>query len=86
MKLIFVPSFVKQLKKLEPALQNEVVEKLELLQYDKNYKTLRLHKLNGRLKDRWSFSVNYKYRVLFQKLSKDTILILAVGSHSIYET
>ena len=85
MKLIFVPSFVKQLRKLEPALQNEVIEKLNLLQDSKNHMTLKVHKLNGKLKARWSFSVNYKYRVLFHKLSEDTILILSVGSHSVYD-
>ncbi len=86
MKISFTTPFLRQLRKLDPDLQEEVVEKVELFQQDPNYKGLKVHKLKGRLKDRWSFSVNYKTRIVFQYLSSDEVILLAVGNHDVYNS
>lgn len=85
MKIIYLPIFVRQYKKLEPNLQNEVGEKISLFQKDAFHPFLKTHKLKGRLKDRWSFSVNYQYRIVFIYLSNKEVAFLAVGDHSIYD-
>ena len=69
-KIIYAPVFVKQLKKLEPSLQNEVLEKVESFKDKNNHKTLKVHKLHGKFTDCFSFSVNYNTRIVFEYLGK----------------
>lgn len=85
MKVEFTAPFLRQLRKLDPDLQEEVVEKVELFSQQPDYPGLKVHKLKGRLKERWSFSVNYKTRIVFQYLIKDTVVLLAVGNHDVYK-
>jgi len=80
----FKPTFVRQLNKLESGLQNEVFEKISLLKDVNNHKLIAVHKLHGRLSDCHSFSVNFKYRIVFQYLSKSEIVLLAIGDHGVY--
>lgn len=46
---------------------------------------LRTHKLKGKLKDYWVFSVSYSDRLLFRFLSKDKIFLIDIGDHGIYK-
>lgn len=85
MKIVFTPAFVRQYKKLPTGLQVELKEKLELFQKNPRHKFLKTHKLKGRLKGRYSFSVNYSYRVVFDYLSKCEVVLLAVGDHDVYK-
>lgn len=45
---------------------------------------LKTHKLHGKIKNLWSFSINAKYRVVFEFDNSDVIL-LDVGDHKIYQ-
>lgn len=85
MEVSFKPSFVRQFKRLDPALQQEVVEKIEQFKDRRNHKSLRVHKLKGRLAGRYSFSVNYKDRIVFHYETKDRAVLLAVGDHDVYK-
>lgn len=84
MQVSLTPNFIRQLKKLEPELKEEVLEKIELLQKNSREKSLKVHKLKGKLKDRFSFSVNYKYRIVFLYHTKEEIVLTAVGDHDVY--
>jgi hypothetical protein len=42
---------------------------------------LRTHKLSGRLKDLWSFSVEYDLRIVFAFLEGDQALFVDIGTH-----
>ena len=83
--LEYAPSFLRQLKKLPPALQRETLEKVLLFKNKKNHRQLEVHKLKGKLKEKWSFSVNHSYRVVFKWLPNDSAGLLAVGDHDIYK-
>ncbi len=83
-KIGYTPAFSRQFKKLEDALAQEVVEKIDLFKDLKNHDILKVHKLNGRLKDRYSFSVNYKIRIVFHYVSKTQVILVAVGDHEVY--
>ncbi len=85
MKIFFKPTFVRQFKQLELGLQQEAVEKIELFKDKKNYKQLKIHQLHGRLAGRYSFSVNYKTRIVFSYLSKNETVLLAIGDHAVYD-
>lgn len=85
MEVYFKPSFVRQYKLLEPELQAEVKEKIELLKNRENHKRLKVHELKGRLAGRYSFSVNYRFRIIFAYLSRDSAVLLAFGDHDVYK-
>ena len=84
MQVEFTAPFLRQLRKLDPDLQEEVADKVELFEQNPDYPALKVHKLKGRLKGRWSLSVNYKTRTVFQYLEKEKVVLLAVGIHHVY--
>ncbi len=42
---------------------------------------LRTHKLSGKLKDLWSFSIEYDLRVIFSFAAQERVLFIDIGSH-----
>lgn len=84
-KIEFAVSFVRNLRRLTPTLIEESLEKIELFKNNKNHKQLKVHKLKGRLLGRYSFSVNYKTRIVFSYASKNTAILLAIGDHDVYK-
>lgn len=84
MKIIYLPIFVRQYKKLPELLREETMEKIDLFEKDPNHSFLKTHKLKGTLSGRWSFSVNYEYRIVFTYVSKTEVAFLSIGNHDIY--
>lgn len=80
----YLPKFIRMFNKLDPALQDEVVEKIELFKNPKNHKLLKVHKLKGRLQGSYSFSIDYKNRIVFEYETKEIALLMAVGDHDVY--
>ncbi len=76
--------FQRQFSKLHPELKEEIVSKLELLKDQSNHQSFKVHKLKGRLVDRYGFSINYKIRIVFNFFENDEIILLAVGNHDVY--
>lgn len=83
-EVAFSPKFVRRYKTLDKDLCDEIYEKINLLKDQSNHSQLKVHKLKGKLSNYYSFSVNYKIRIVFQYLSKDEIVLLTVGDHDIY--
>lgn len=84
-QIAYKPSFVRQFKKLESDLQDEAFEKIELLKDIKNHNQLKVHILQGRLQGRYSFSVNYKERIIFRFVLNDKVELVAIGDHDVYK-
>ncbi|OHA24695.1 MAG: hypothetical protein A3B11_00415 [Candidatus Taylorbacteria bacterium RIFCSPLOWO2_01_FULL_44_26] len=84
MKIAYKAIFIRQFDDLPIDLQSEVLEKIGLLKIAQNHQQLKVHKLHGSLQDRYSFSVNYKIRIVFRYLSKNEIVLLVIGDHDIY--
>ncbi len=75
------------LGKLPPELQEEAMEKIELFRNVQNHQQLKVHALRVQLIGRYSFSVNYKTRIVFHYLSKkikEEALLTAIGDHDVY--
>jgi len=83
-EIVISKQFARQFRKLDPQLKEEVIEKLELLKNPTNHQSLKVHKLNGPMADKYSFSVNYKIRVIFSYPVPTEIFLLLVGSHDLY--
>lgn len=85
LEITFKPSFLRQYKRFPNPLKEDIREKIELFKNDPFHPFLKTHKLKGNLKSTWSFSVNYSYRIVFEYASKDEVVLLAVGNHSVYD-
>lgn len=72
------------MNKLEKSLVDEVLYKIGILKNANDYTSLKIHKLHGRMNNNWSFSVNYKIRIVFEYESKKEIVLLAIGDHDVY--
>ena len=82
----YAPSFLRQLKTMPVDLQDAVCDIVEEFKYQKNHKTVKVHTLHGRLQDRWSFSVDYRTRIVFiYGEIKEEVVFLAIGSHDVYK-
>ena len=81
----FKPSFIRKLNGLDDTLRKEAVEKINLLKDIRNRRLLKVHKLHGPLAGLFSFSVNYKTRIVFEYVSKNEVALLSIGDHEIYD-
>ena len=87
-EITYSPKFVKIYKKIkETDLKKEIVNKIELFKNTKNHKSLNVHKLKTFKQKTYSFSVNYKDRVVFEYLDNDKkeVVLLSFGDHDIYK-
>lgn len=80
----YKPAFIRQLKKLPLDLQNEAKKRIALFAIDPTHASLHTHKLKGSLKGRWSFSVNFNYRIVFIREGRN-ITLLMIGDHKVYD-
>ena len=76
----FERAYKKKIKK-DPQLKEEFWGVLDLFGKDPFQFELKTHKLSGKLKGLWAFSVNYDCRVVFRFLSQNEVLLIDIGSH-----
>jgi addiction module RelE/StbE family toxin len=61
-------------------LADIIDDRIEMLKNNPQDKPLKLHKLTGKGKDKWSISINRNIRLLFQ-YTDDGILLTDIGTH-----
>lgn len=87
MEVEFTPLFVRRIKKLPVNLQEEVFEKIELFSQSGNHPSLKVRPLHGRFSGAYTFSVNYKYSIIFEYSHKKTVAtLLDFGGHDVYKS
>lgn len=84
-QLIYTDSYNKRAKKFlrkHPKIHKQYQKTLELLELDPYHPSLRLHRLEGRLKDLSSVSINMSYRIVLEfEVKASEIILINVGSH-----
>lgn len=86
MQVSLSPRFRRRFRKLPLALREEAYEKLLQFEYPENHASLRVHKLKGKFDGAWSFSVNYRYRIVFEWEKKgESAVALTIGDHTVYD-
>jgi addiction module RelE/StbE family toxin len=83
-EVAFSSSFKRAFKrriKGNAVLEARFWEKLEIFRNNPFDQRLRTHKLSGRLKDLWSFSLEYDLRIVFSFLEGDRALFIDIGTH-----
>ena len=78
-------AFEKQFRGLPKNIQKKALKAEKLFRSNPFHPSLRLHKLDGKLKGLWSISLDMKYRIVFKPLEDGVILLISIGLHSIYE-
>lgn len=86
MRIIYSPGFYRGYKKLPNEVKLLAESKEKIFRKDPFTPALKTHKLHGQFKEFWAFSVNSKYRVIFQLNTKNgEAYFHNVGDHSVYD-
>ena len=84
-KLIFTESYVKRAGKFAkkyPELLKQYKKTLQLMELNPSHTSLRLYKLEGRLSDYYSVSINITYRITLDFIIKNNEIIpINIGKH-----
>ncbi len=84
MKVSFSSSFKRAFKKRikgNSVLEAKFWKKLSRFTADPFERSLKTHKLSGKLEELWSFSVDYDLRVLFYFVDEENAIFVDIGSH-----
>jgi mRNA-degrading endonuclease YafQ of YafQ-DinJ toxin-antitoxin module len=85
MKIIYTPEFRRLFKKLPKEVKLAAVEAEAVFRQNPRDPRLKLHKLNGRLAGKVSFSISFHARIIVRFADKDLVYFLSVGNHDIYK-
>ncbi len=84
-KIIQTESYLKKLKKFikkHPDVLDRYIKTIELLELNPYHPSLRLHKLQGTIKEYYSVSITMKYRIVIDFIiENEKIILLDIGSH-----
>ena len=75
--------FTRQYKRLPPEIQDIAEAQERVFRADAFDPRLRTHKLSGRLKDLWAFSVTNDIRLVFEFLAADEVIFHTIGRHEV---
>lgn len=82
--LIWGSSFKRSFRKTienNQYLKKKFVETIEIFVENPFHPALRTHKLSGRLKGLWAFSIDYDCRVIFKFMDDGSALLIDIGTH-----
>lgn len=83
-EVAFTTAFVRSLKHCvgkNPARRKRFEKALATFIEDPYAEALRTHKLSGKLKERWSFTVEYYLRVILRFLDNGNAVFEEIGGH-----
>ena len=84
MKIYYSSKFKREYKKLPMHIKKLAEERERVFRGDPFDRALETHKLHGRFKEYWAFSIDEIYRIIFEFVKKDIVWFHSVGDHSIY--
>jgi len=76
--------FERQYKKLPEAIKRAAQDKEIIFKQNPFDSRLATHKLHGRERALWAFSITRSYRIKFIFLKEGSVLFLEIGAHDIY--
>ena len=82
--IYYSSQFKKSVKKYRQN-RKQIEKKIEQFLKDPFDKSLKTHKLTGKLSSYWSFSVSYHLRILFEFIDSETVGFIDIGTHEIYK-
>jgi len=85
MQIYYSSKFAREYKKLPKEIKKLAEIKEIIFRENPFDPVLDTHKLRGQLKEYWAFSIDSKYRFIFEFAEKNLIWLHSVGDHSIYQ-
>jgi len=85
MKVYYSSKFEKEYRRLPLKIKLLAEKKERLFRKDPYQAQLKTHKLKGRLKVYWSFSIDIHYRIIFEFVDNRTVWFHSIGTHGIYD-
>ncbi len=77
--------FENNFERLPKFIQKLAVNKDRIFRENAFHPSLETHKLGGKLKSDWAYSVNRDYRIHFYFVDEHTVVYLNIGTHDIYK-
>lgn len=77
--------FKKSLDKFNSVEKKKIKQKLQQFLKDPFNPRLKTHKLSGKLKNYWSFSITYQLRIMFEFIDSKSVGLVDIGTHEIYQ-
>ena len=84
MKIIYLQKFERDYRKMSEKIKNIAEKREKIFRKNPFDRRLKTHKLHGELSEFWSFSINYRYRVIFDFVDESTVRFYTIGKHDIY--
>lgn len=84
MKIYYSSNFLKEYKRLPKNIKLTAEKKEIIFRKDPFDPKLKTHHLTGKLKDFLAFSIDFKYRIIFEFTDNDIVWFHSVGTHDIY--
>ena len=81
----YTSRFEREARKVPRHLHKTVEQRVEIFKHNPFDPRLKTHKLTGALKEFWSFSIDYHYRIIFEFIDSGNALFHSIGDHSIYD-
>ncbi len=85
MQIIYTAEFIHLFKKLSQEIKKEAFKKESIFKKNPFDSKLKTHKLKGKLKDCWAFSISYNRRVIIEFAEDDVVYFHSIGTHDIYK-
>ena len=85
MRIIYTTEFKRLFKRLPMEIKKEALKREKMLRTDLFDKRLKTHKLSGKLKGCWAFSISYQKRIIFEFGIDGIIYFHSIGDHNIYK-
>lgn len=82
--IYYSPHFERAFRLLPQRIKKQTFEKEKAFRKDCFDKSLKTHKLKGKLKNYWSFSINHTHRIMFEFYNQNDVIFDDIGTHSIY--
>ena len=74
-------SFIRKFKKLPANIKKKAIKREQIFKDNPFDSRLETHKLHGKLKEEFSYSIDKTYRIRFIFVSKNTVLYTSTGTH-----
>src|SRR3989304_1498485 len=81
--VFYHPRFKESYRKLTPDIQKKAEGREKIFRQNPFDPRLDTHKLHGKLKKQWSFSIDKRNRILFE-FDESDVIFLDIGDHDLY--
>jgi len=84
MKIIYSSKFEREYRKLSVSVKGLAEIKEKIFRANPFDPSLETHKLKGKLSSFWVFSINKKFRIVFEFIDNNEVWFHSAGDHTIY--